>query len=120
MSAPLFVPSAAAPDLSRVAAGLEEAGFAAALSRDAHIFDLVLLAAGCRARLPIRSASPKRAMSADERRKRQAAQLRLWAECSLMVVDEDLFTDAVRRRPQEAAALAATSPHTAEALRSQP
>lgn len=106
MSAPLSAAPADTPDLRYAAAGLAQAGFAAALARDALLFDLVLLAAGRRARLRGHCGASQGAMSAGERQARQAAQLRLWAECSLKVVDEDLYADALRRRPHEAAALA--------------
>ncbi|GHB22452.1 hypothetical protein GCM10007094_08270 [Pseudovibrio japonicus] len=72
----------------------------------AYLLDCLILEKGLRSRLLSNCTRQAHTpLSTDERTDRFATLLRLWAEGCHTVVDERLFADTVRRRPQELEAL---------------
>ncbi|QUS56821.1 hypothetical protein KGB56_05205 [Pseudovibrio brasiliensis] len=72
----------------------------------AYLLDCLILEKGLRSRLLSNSTRQANTpLTTDERSDRFAVLLRLWAEGCHTVVDERLFADTVRRRPDELEAL---------------
>nr|AFT64012.1 hypothetical protein PJE062_5281 [alpha proteobacterium D323] len=72
----------------------------------AYLLDCLILEKGLRSRLLSNSTrQPNTPLTTDERSDRFAMLLRLWAEGCHTVVDERLFADTARRRPEELEAL---------------